>query len=47
MDFSKIIREVREMATKLPAWRFATICLIGLLFAIGYLSGNIPWDKLL
>ena len=47
MDISNIIREVRDMATQLPAWRFALICLIGLLFAVGYLAGNVPWDHLL
>jgi len=47
MDFSKIIHEVRIMVQKLPAWRFVALTLIGLIFAVGYLAGNLPWDSLL
>lgn len=35
------------MATKMPAWRFVLLCGVAFVFALGYLSGHIPWDKLL
>jgi len=47
MDVSKIIREVRMTVQKLPAWRFVALTLIGLIFALGYLAGNLPWESLL
>ncbi|VVO55109.1 hypothetical protein PS870_00495 [Pseudomonas fluorescens] len=47
MDYSKIIREVRDMAMKMSAWRFVLLCTIGFVFAAGYLAGNVPWDKIL
>lgn len=28
IDFSKLIRELREMAEKLTAWRFIALCLV-------------------
>jgi hypothetical protein len=35
------------MATKMPAWRFILISFVALVFAFGYLSGNVPWEKIL
>jgi len=32
------------MTHQLPAWRFLLLALIGLIFAFGYLSGNLPWE---
>jgi len=46
-SYIKFIREVRIMSKQLPAWRFVALVLVGLLFALGYLSGNLPWDKFL
>jgi len=43
--YTGIVREIRYMAHKLPAWRFLLLTLIGLIFALGYLSGNLPWEK--
>ncbi|MFU5807208.1 hypothetical protein ACM7T9_29345 [Pseudomonas aeruginosa] len=47
MDFSKIVREVRMMADKLPALRFWGIWLSFLIAAAGYAAGNVPWEKVL
>jgi hypothetical protein len=47
VDLSKIIREVRIMTDKLSPPRFWALWLIGIMLAAGYLSGNLPWDKLL
>jgi len=47
LDFSKIIREVRIMTDKLSPPRFWALLLIGIVLAAGYLSGNLPWDRLL
>ena len=47
LDISKIIREVRIMTDKLSPPRFWALWLICFLVAVGYLSGNMPWDKLL
>jgi len=47
VDVSKILREIRIMASKLSIGRFSVLALIGLILAIGYLCGNLPWDKLL
>jgi len=47
LDFSKIIREVRIMTDKLSPPRFWALWLIGIVLAAGYLSGNLPWDRLL
>jgi len=33
------------MTKQLPAWRFAVLTLIGLLFALGYLAGNLHWIR--
>lgn len=44
---SKIVKEVRDIAMKLPAWRFLLLSTIALLVAAGYLAGNVPWDKVL
>lgn len=44
---SKIVREVRDIAMKLPAWRFLLLSSIALLVAAGYFVGNVPWDKFL
>lgn len=35
------------MAMKMPAWRFVLLCMLGMIVAVGYLAGNIPWDKIL
>ena len=43
----KMIKELREMALRLPAWRFLMLSVIALFFAAGYLAGNVPWDKIL
>lgn len=42
MDFSRIVREVRIMTERLAPARFWGIWLIGFLFAVGYLLGNLP-----
>jgi hypothetical protein len=42
-----MIKELRELAYRLPAWRFLVLSVIALLVAAGYLAGNVPWDKLL
>lgn len=47
MDLSKIIREVRIMTDKLSPRRFWALWLIGIVLAVGYLSGNVPWSYLL
>jgi len=47
LDFSKIIREVRIMTDKLSPPRFWALWLIGIVLAVGYLSGNLSWDRLL
>lgn len=44
---SKVMKELREMAFRLPAWRFLLLSMIALLVAAGYLAGNVPWDKVL
>jgi len=33
------------MATKLPAWRFLLLALVGFVFALGYLAGNLHWVR--
>lgn len=47
LDISKIVREVRKIVTRLPAWRFLLVMFTSLVFAFGYLSERLPWDKLL
>lgn len=47
LDISKTVREVRKMATRLPAWRFILVMFVSLIFALGYLSERLPWDKFL
>ncbi|WP_164486451.1 hypothetical protein [Pseudomonas chlororaphis] len=43
----KLVKEVREIAVKLPTWRFLLLSTIALIVAAGYLAGNVPWDKVL
>lgn len=43
----RVVKEVRDIALKLPAWRFLLLSSVALLVAAGYLAGNIPWDKVL
>ncbi|DBA08484.1 Uncharacterised protein [Pseudomonas aeruginosa] len=47
LDFSKIIREVRIMTDKLSPPRFWALWLVFFVIAVGYLSSNLPWDRLL
>lgn len=35
------------MATRMPTWRFVLLYALGVIVAVGYLAGNIPWDKIL
>jgi len=44
-SYLKFIREIRIMATQLPKWRFITLAMIGLFFALGYLAGNLHWIR--
>ncbi len=43
IDFSKRVREIREMAEKLPNWKFLLIWLVFLILAAGYFIGQIRW----
>ncbi|GDW43251.1 phage protein [Escherichia coli] len=42
-DFSKLIREIREMAEKLSTWKFILIWLVFVIMASGYFIGQIRW----
>jgi len=43
-QYIDIIREILIMTTRLPAWRFLLLTLIGLLLAFGYVCGNLSPD---
>lgn len=43
IDFSKLVREIRVMAEKLPNWKFLLIWLVFLILAAGYFIGQIRW----
>lgn len=43
IDFSKLIRELREMAEKLPNWKFLLIWSVLLILSVGYFIGQIRW----
>jgi len=47
-DYSAIgkIMDLLNQSTRLYVLAWALV-LIGLVFALGYLSGNLPWDKFL
>lgn len=35
------------MSRRMSTWHFALLVLVGLIFATGYLIGNLPWEYLL
>ncbi|AUO64121.1 hypothetical protein WM46_04750 [Citrobacter freundii complex sp. CFNIH2] len=43
IDFSKLIRELREMGEKLPNWKFLLIWTVFFLFGLSSLIGAIRW----
>ncbi|HCR2230053.1 MULTISPECIES: hypothetical protein [Enterobacter cloacae complex] len=43
IDFSKLIRELREMAEKLPNWKFLLIWSVLFILSVGYFIGQVRW----